>query len=57
MRHLKGMIVDIFWGNGWDLWSRNEIEFKAPDKPYFHHVGGLKLPFYIRKEAEKYLNG
>ena len=53
IKSLPDQKMDIFWGNGWDNWSR--VQLSAGPKPEFTHVAGIRLPFYVRIATTKYL--
>ena len=56
--HVKSFgpdVYDIFWGVGWDNWSRVQIVVKQGEKPKFVQVAGFNLPFYGRIATSKYL--
>ena len=56
VKHLREDIYDIFWGIGWNNWSRIQIVQKDDQtKPKFMHVAGFALPFYGRIGVSKYL--
>ena len=55
VKHLREDVYDIFWGLGWDNWSRVQIVIKPEQKPKFLPVSGFSLPFYARIATSKYL--
>ena len=54
MIYLGNDLYDIFWGYGWDNWSRVKITSDTP-KPKFIRVLGYNLPFQYQIAASKYL--
>lgn len=53
VKHLTEDVYDIFWGLGWDNWSR--VRVVIGDKAQFLHVKGFSLPFQARIAAARYL--
>lgn len=53
VRDLPENVMDVFWGIGWDNWSR--VRLITSPKPDFIHMGGIKLPFYVRIALTRYL--
>jgi hypothetical protein len=57
VKHLTGMVYDVFWNTGWDTWGRVQLHLDKP-KPgavFVQALGGLVLPFHIRNALIKYL--
>lgn len=53
VRELPDNVMDVFWGIGWDNWSR--VRLVSNPKPDFAHVQGIRLPFYVRTALGRYL--
>jgi hypothetical protein len=54
VKNLPDNVMDVFWGEGWDNWSR--IRLAQESKPDFVHLQGIKLPFYVRIALARYLH-
>jgi hypothetical protein len=54
VKSLPEQVMDIFWGVGWDNWSRVRLSTASP-KAEFIHMAGIRLPFYVRIALSRYL--
>lgn len=54
VKNLPEQVMDVFWGIGWDSWSRIRLVTTSP-KAEFIHMLGIKLPFYVRIALTRYL--
>lgn len=54
IKRLGSDTYDIWWGVGWDNWSRVKIVV-ANGRPLFTHMKGYKLPFPIQAATTRYL--
>lgn len=53
VKTLADFVMDVFWGVGWDNWSR--VRLVTAPKAEFFHISGIKLPFYVRIALSRYL--
>ena len=53
VKHLREEIYDIFWGFGWDNWSR--VQIRPTDKNPYTHLKGFSLPFQAKLATNRYL--